>query len=100
MPIEDLLCAYLGIMNSRRFGSVMELFSPHVAGGQFDLSPRYVKHVPIPNLAALAGDERLGRLISRLVELGRESRVSERSWVESADRITTELYGGEFFDRV
>ena len=100
LPVDDLLCAYLGIMNSRRFSSVLELFSPHVAGGQFNLSPRYVKHIPIPNLAELARDERLGRLISRLVELGREPRGSERSWTESADRITTELYGGDFFDRV
>ena len=100
LPIEDLLCAYVAMMNSRRFGSVIELFSPHVAGGQFNLSPRYVKHIPIPNLTDLAGDERLGRLISELVELGREPHVSDRVWAESADRITTDLYGGDFFDRV
>ena len=102
LPIEDLLYAYVAMMNSRRFGSVIELFSPHVAGGQFNLSPRYVKHIPIPNLAVLAGDERLGRLISMLVELGRKRkpRVSERIWAELADQVTTELYGGDFFDRV
>ena len=100
LSVEDLLGAYLCIMNSRRFGSVLELFSPHVAGGQFDLSPRYVKPIPIPNLAALAGDERLGRMIYRLVELGREPSVGERIWTESVDRITTALYGGDFFDRV
>ena len=100
LSIEDLLCAYLGIINSRRFGSVLELFSPHVAGGQFNLSPRYVNHIPIPNLAHLARDERLGRLISKLVELGRKPRLNERGWAEAADQITTELYGGDFFDWV
>ena len=100
LPVDALLCAYLGIMNSRRFGSILELFSPHVAGGQFNLSPRYVNHIPMPNLADLAKDERLGRLIARLIELGREPRRSERDWMEAADEITTELYGGEFFDRV
>ena len=100
LPVGDLLCAYLSIMNSRRFGSVLELFSPHVAGGQFNLSPRYVNHIPIPNLADLAREERLGRLISTLVELGREPHLSELSWTDAVDRITTELYGGDFFDWV
>ena len=100
LSIEDLLCAFLGIINSRRFERVLELFSPHVAGGQFDLSPRYVNHIPIPNLTHLFRDERLGRLISRLVELGRKPRLNELAWTEETDRITTELYGGEFFDWV
>ena len=98
LATEDLLSAYLGIINSHRFGSVLELFSPHVAGGQFNLSPRYVNHIPIPNLAHLARDERLGRLISRLVELGRQPRLNDLDWTEAADRITTELYSGDFFD--
>ena len=70
LPVADLLCAYTAIMNSRPFGSVLEIFSPHVAGGQFNLSPRYVGHIPIPDLVDLAREERTGRLISRLVELG------------------------------
>ena len=100
IPIHDLLCAYMGIFNSRRFGGVLELFSPHVAGGQFNLSPRYVHNIPIPNLADIARDERMGRLISRLVKLGREPRLTDVGWTELTDRITTELYGGDLFDRV
>jgi len=100
LPIDDLLCAYAGILNSRRFGRVLELFSPHVAGGQFDLSPRYVDHIPIPNLADLARDERTGRLVAELANLGREPRLTDVDWGKSVDRITTELYGGNFFDQV
>ena len=100
LPLADLVCAYTAIMNSRPFGSVLEIFSPHVAGGQFNLSPRYVGHIPIPDLVDLAREERTGRLISRLVELGREPRFTEGSWRDSVDRITTELYGGDFLDRV
>ena len=100
LPVADLVCAYNALMNSRRFGSVLEIFSPHVAGGQFNLSPRYVGHIPIPNLVDLARDERTGRLIFRLVELGREPRFTEGSWRDLVDRITTELYGGDFLDRV
>ena len=100
LPVHDLLCAYMSILNSRRFGSVLELFSPHVAGGQFNLSSRYVSNIPIPNLADLARDERIGSLISKLVELGRGPRLTEVSWSDIADRITTELYSKEFFERI
>ena len=100
LPVDDLLCAYMSIMNSRRFGKVLELFSPHVAGGQFNLSPRYVGHIPIPNLDDLARDERMGHLISKLVELGRKSLPTEVSRTDLADRITTELYGKDFFERI
>jgi hypothetical protein len=96
----DLLCAYAALMNSQRFARVLELFSPHVAGGQFDLSPRYVHAIPTPNLAELARDERTGRLVARLAELGHEPRLDDAEWRATADRITTELYGGEFFDQV
>ena len=87
-------------MNSHCFGRVLELFSPHVAGGQFDLSPRYVDHIPIPNLADHARDERTGRLVVELANLGREPRLTDIDWTKSADRITTELYGSDFFDQV
>ncbi len=100
LPVVDLVCAYNAIMNSHPFGSVLEIFSPHVAGGQFNLSPRYVGHIPIPDLVGLSREERKGASISKLVELGREPRFTERSWRDSVDRITTELYGGDFLDRV
>ena len=101
LTVDDLLCAYLGIMNSQRFGDVIEVFAPHVAGGQFNLSARYVRHIPIPNLSYLSGDERLGRLVHRLVELGRDPHRNEPAWIASSDEITYELYGGgDFFNLV
>lgn len=100
LSVDDLLCAYLGIMNSRHFGRVIELFSPHVAGGQFNLSPRYVNTIPMPNLSDLAIDERLGRQVSRLIDLGRDPRPSDRNWTKATNEITTDLYGRDFFDLV
>ena len=96
----DLLCAYAALMNSSQFGRLLELYSPHVAGGQFDLSPRYVDQVPVPNLAELALDDRAGRLIARLAGLGRVPRLADADWRAAVDRITADLYGGDFFDRV
>jgi adenine-specific DNA-methyltransferase len=99
LPKADLICAYSGLMNSGSFGRLLEMFSPHVAGGQFDLSPRYVNQIPIPNMSDLSRDERAGRLITRLAVLGREPRLGDPEWSVSVDRIASELYGG-FFELV
>jgi adenine-specific DNA-methyltransferase len=100
LPITNLISAYMALMNSRPFGRLLEVFSPHVAGGQFDLSPRYVNTIPIPHLPALAADERKGQLISRLAQLGEKPRVDDVDWRVTADRLTAELYGGDILDKV
>ena len=84
-------------MNSRVFSKLLEFFSPHVAGGQFDLSPRYVNAIPIPNLMELAKDPRKGRTIDRLSSLSRQPRPLDADWVTAIDRQASELYGGDFF---
>ena len=100
LSVDELLCGYSCIMNSTKFGRVLEIFSPHVAGGQFDLSPRYVNPIPIPDLATLARDEGLGRLVVELAGLGRDPRPDDGRWAEEANLITTTLYGADLFDRV
>ncbi|MFC2252621.1 class I SAM-dependent DNA methyltransferase [Labrys portucalensis] len=100
LPSIDLICAYSALMNSGKFAKVLEFYSPHVAGGQFDLSPRYVDNVVVPNLVELARDQRAGRLIARLTSLGREPRLSDPDWCAAVDRIAAELYGVDFFEEV
>lgn len=100
LPIKEVLAAYMAMMNSSPFGRLLEIFSPHVAGGQFDLSPRYVNAIPIPHLSALAADERTGHLITRLAALGNKPRLSDANWRVAADRLTTELYGGDILSQV
>jgi len=91
---SEVLMAYSAMMNSSRFARLLEIFSPHVAGGQFDLSARYVDAIPVPNLFLLAQDERAAQAIRALEQLGRTPRVGETDWDSAADRLTTELYGG------
>ena len=98
--LTGILHAYLALMNSRPFERVIELFSPHVAGGQYDLSPRYVDHILVPNLVGLSETERTGRLIAKLADLGREPRVADPEWTVWTDRITSELYGSDFLDGI
>lgn len=91
---ETLLYAYAALMNSNGFGSIIEAFSPHVAGGQFDLSPRYVNAIPIPDLPALASDERAGGMVARLAEFGRSMDLENGSWRAHVERLVADLYGG------
>ena len=98
--IEDALAVYMAVMNSTPFSRLLEIFSPHVAGGQFDLSARYVKAIPIPHLPTLAADERTGRLVARLVRLGGRPRFNDSDWRSTTDDLTTELFGGDIFGEV
>ncbi len=100
LPLEDALAAYMAIMNSTPFGRLLEIFSPHVAGGQFNLSPRYVKHMPVPDLPALYDQEPTNATITLLAELGHSPRFSHSSWRSRVDRLTTTLFGGEIFSQV
>ncbi|MBX6367343.1 MAG: N-6 DNA methylase [Rhodospirillales bacterium] len=100
LSTDDFLCGFVALLNSQRFGQVLNLFCPHVAGGQLDLSPRYLNNVPLPNLIDIARDERGGRMVAELIELGRKPRLEDADWHVSANRITTALYGEDFFDQV
>ena len=64
LSLGDILTAYLTMLNSPFFMRVVEIFSPRVAGGQFDLSNKYISQVPIPRLTELAVDERDGRTMA------------------------------------
>ena len=100
LEVEDALAGYMAVMNSTPFARLLEIFSPRVAGGQFDLSTRYVKAIPVPHLPALYADDRAGRTITGLVELGREPRFRDSGWRATADRLATELLGGDIFSQV
>jgi adenine-specific DNA-methyltransferase len=91
---RTLLYAYNALFNSRSFGTLVEVFSPHVAGGQFDLSPRYVKRIPIPDLPSLMAEDDAGALILKLAELGKAPKMDDTRWHTAVDRLVGALYGG------
>lgn len=99
-PLREVLTAYMVIMNSDSFGRLLEIFSPHVAGGQFDLSPRYVNSVPVPNLPAVSADQRTSQLVTSLGTLGQKPRFGDPDWRVEANRLTAELYGHEILRQI
>ncbi len=98
LSTEHILSAYSAIFNSRSFHKLMSHFSPHVAGGQFDLSPRYVNAIPLPDLQSLATGVQSGRLISLLAELGSKPNPGSTSWMLKTDRLVCDLYGLDLND--
>ena len=90
---QALLYAYTALFNSSHFGQLVQAFAPTVSGGQFNLSPRYVKRIPIPDLPALMTDENSGALVLRLAELGKTPHVDAPGWNNAVDRIVGTLYG-------
>lgn len=91
----DVLAAYAALFNSRAFSALLAHYSPHVAGGQFDLSPRYTNSVPIPDLIELMRHEHTGKLVWTLAACGREIRLDDPSWVNLVEDTTCALYGNK-----
>lgn len=63
----DLPWAFTAILNSRPFVILLSYYCTQVQGGQFNLSKRFVKDVPLPDLM----DEVPGDITTALAECGR-----------------------------
>lgn len=96
----ELLAAYVGLCNSKPFFKLLSLYSPSVAGGQFDLSARHVAPVPVPDLQLLALASDTGRAVRELAGLGRDVRLPSADWEQRASALTSYLYGGVNFEGI
>ncbi|MFC0409759.1 class I SAM-dependent DNA methyltransferase [Roseomonas elaeocarpi] len=92
---KDLLSAYVSLFNSNVFEQLLATFSSHVAGGQYDLSWRFVRHIPIPDFDLLWKREAQASEIARLIELGEEPDPEDRAWSRKVDRALHGFYGAE-----
>jgi adenine-specific DNA-methyltransferase len=83
--------AYLTLLNTAVFSTLLSATSIHVAGGQWDLSPRFLRHTPLPNL--LSKDFDAG-LIDELAALGSSIAKGQLSDVaRQADQLAARSYG-------
>jgi adenine-specific DNA-methyltransferase len=67
--------AYVALLNSAPFEFLLSTFCPTVQGGQFDLSPRYLRLVPLPDLSDPLGHT--GDAIRALARLGRAMQAGD-----------------------
>lgn len=87
--------AYLALLNSSLFSSLLAEFCPHVAGGQYNLSKRFVDRIPMPNLATFGLESSsLGSTIKALAEEGEKIRLSglDSIYQPFVDRLVAEVY--------
>ncbi len=93
LSLEEIVASYTALFNSTPFAKLLDLYAPHVAGGQFDLSARHVNPIPLPDLRALSTDPHAGRLVADLARLGRDVDVNSRDWRSRTALIVADLYG-------
>jgi adenine-specific DNA-methyltransferase len=94
----ELLPAFAALFNSEPFHTVLRLFSSYVGGGQYDLSPRFVNKVPIPDLVSAARDERGGSMLAQLTSLGTHMAPQDPEWRAQVNSVVRSLYGEALFE--
>lgn len=89
----ELLEGYAALCNSALFVRLLGLYAPSVAGGQFDLSARYVAPIPLPDLRALAVNPATARAVKELCGLGQRVELGDTAWRRRVADVTGLLYG-------
>jgi adenine-specific DNA-methyltransferase len=83
------LRAYCTLLNSETFSRLLRVFSHQVAGGQFNLSPRFVKKIPMPNLNEIPG------IVDELSNLANATNLMSRTWLRNVDQLAMVAWGRE-----
>ena len=85
--------SYTALFNSKLFAVLLEAFSYPMAGGQYDLSARYVDAIHLPDLGAMYDDERRRSIVIALERLGADVHAGEPIWAQEAQAMTAHAYG-------
>jgi adenine-specific DNA-methyltransferase len=93
LSTSEILSAYTALLNSSVFIKLLSLYSPHVAGGQYDVSSRHVGPIPIPNLRELSVESRKGRWVQELARNGKLIDLADPLWCTRTAQLVTDLYG-------
>jgi adenine-specific DNA-methyltransferase len=83
--------AYLAVLNSYLFERILAAISPRVQGGQYNLSPRFVRHAPLPPLldeTSVVGDVTRG-----LARAGRRIAAGESLSTDEIEELVARAYG-------
>lgn len=91
--VVEVLRAYVTLLNSKAFMRLVSFRSVTVAGGQFDLSSRFVAPVHLPNLWEKAEDPLYAESVRALARVSRSTTEGEISPSFDIDRLVAHLYG-------
>ena len=85
--------AYVALLNSPSFRSILSLYCPRVQGGQFNLSRRFISNVPIPDLS---DENRVSAdAVQKLAAAGRMLSSGEGYESDDLVALTNAAYGLE-----
>ena len=70
---REIYLATLAYLSSTVAYDLIDYMSPQIAGGQLDLSNKYLSNLPVPNLAALPATR-----LAELIEVGKKIAEEER----------------------
>ncbi|MDP8237785.1 MAG: N-6 DNA methylase [Candidatus Hatepunaea meridiana] len=86
----ELPWAYLAIMNSNLFETLLDCFCPRIQGGQFNLSVRFVKNVFIPDLSD--PNRVSGSTVQQLIRFGHQIHRGRLYELEGLDDVVKNAY--------
>jgi adenine-specific DNA-methyltransferase len=89
---EAVGLAYLAILNSSLFSKLLSASSNHVGGGQWNLSKKFVDHIPLPDLLSenVAPDT-----LGGLTEMGGKIYAGEAVNSQEHEELVNAVYGLE-----
>jgi adenine-specific DNA-methyltransferase len=88
--LRALLTAYWWYFNSRVAVAVLREYCPNVAGGQLDLSRKFVRHAPLPDLPKRFRESPALQELSTRIRLGSGDGIPQLS---ERDKFAAESFG-------
>ncbi len=85
---DEFYFAYLAVLHAPLINYLLEMVSVNVAGGQFNLSKRYLDNMPIPDLGNASFDS-----ISYLIDIGKKINNGEPIDKNDLNQMVANLYG-------
>ena len=89
----DILRAYTALLNSEIFAQLVSYRSVVVAGGQFDLSSRFITGTFLPNFWEKMIDSSNGIYVAQLARIQSEVRHASHASQRDVDQLVALLYG-------
>ena len=89
----EVLRAYVTLLNSAAFVRLISFRSVTIAGGQYDLSSRFLQAVHLPNLWEKAENQRYADHVRTLARVSRASESGQTISRAQVDRVVASLYG-------
>ena len=90
---RDVLRAYTALLNSRPFMRLVAFQSVVIAGGQYDLSKRFVSDAFIPNLWDGISNPEQATHVSRLIQATEQAARDQRVSWRDVDHWVAQIYG-------